>query len=133
MNKNVIQRIQDEDPSYDPLAIALKKTPFVSRKLFDAAADRIYFDGYYGPVSSAEWEEQDGRKPYTVSKALIIVAKVLDNIEDYYEIEYCDEDETDTTCTGHRIWDSMVYADDIKAALVAPWYSEIYGTRYPTL
>lgn len=132
MAKNIIEIIQEDDPSYDPLALALSKTPFVGRKLWEAATDRIYFDGYYGPINADEWKEQDGRKPYSVSEALKIVSKVLDNVEDYWEIQYCAGDETETVCTGHRDWNSKVDASEIKAALVSPWYKEIYGVGYPS-
>lgn len=114
--KNIIQIIQDEDPSYNPLYAALKKSHYSIDK-WNAATDRIYMDGYYGPISAEEWKEQDGREPYSVSEALTIVAKVLDKVENYVET-----------------WDSFyVEAEDIRAALVSPWYSEIYGTRYPSV
>lgn len=112
--KNLIEQIQDEDPSFDPLGVALRRSHY-SRAIYNAACDRIYIDGYYGPVSATEWKEQDGRKPYYVSSALQIVGKVLSEVEDYGE--YYD--------------DFYVEADDIRAALVSPWFKEIYGTRYP--
>lgn len=117
MSKTIIQEIQDDDPSFDPLGLALKKTPFVSRKLWDAATDRVYFDGYYGPINPEEWKEQDGRKPYSVKEALKIIIRVLDNVERYY--------------VNDGEYEGYVDAGDIKAALVAPWYKEIYGQRYP--
>lgn len=127
--KTVIGLIQEDDPSYDPLTPALEKAG-VSKELWEAATDRIYFDGYYGPVNPEEWKEQDGREPSRISEAINIVAKVLENVGDYWEIQYCAGDETETVCTGHRDWDSKVDASEIKRALI-PWYSTIYGVGYP--
>ena len=115
----VIDEIQNEDPSYDPLTYALIEAN-ISRKTWEAATDRVYFDGYYGPISASDWEEQDGREPYTVSEALKIISTVLDEVEDY-KTDYDVHD-----------WDYMVDASDIKAALVSPWFKEIYGYGYPS-
>lgn len=119
--KNIIEQIQEDDPSYDPLAIPLRRAHY-SRRMFNAACDRIYSDGYYGPINPQEWAEQDGRKPYYVSSALKIVAKVLQEVESYIDSE-------DWASTGMDV--RYFDADDIRAALVSPWYQEIYGTRYP--
>jgi hypothetical protein len=141
----VINYIQNEvDPSFDPLALALKKTPFIGEKLFLAACDRVYFDGYYGPVSPEDWKETDGRKPYRVKDAIRVIAAVLANIDDVWEITYCDEfkmmaeeDEAYADwdscedCKGHKT-DLAASAEDIRAEIVY-WYSEIYGVRYPQL
>lgn len=114
--KSIIEEIQEDDPSYDPLEEALSKTHgYVSRKLWHAACDRVYYDGYYGPISSDDWKEQDGRKPYTVKEAIEILAKVLGYVEPYY-----DDDRM-----------VSVEASEIRAALV-PFYKEIYGVRYPS-
>lgn len=134
--KSIIEEIQDDDPSFDPLALALAKTPFVGKKLWLAACDRVYFDGYYGPINPVEWKEQDGRKPYSVKEALEIIAKVLENVEDYRDTRYCGDpyfvvhdEEYGIECEGHLV--TIAEANDIKAALVEPWYREIYGVRFP--
>lgn len=141
MNKSLIAMIQEDDPSYDPLALALKKTPFVGFKLWQAACDRVYYDGYYGPINNLEWEEQDGRKPYSVKEAIRIIARVLANVEDVWEFEYCDtiqmqaefdesfEWDSCENCKGHR-GNKIASAEDIRADLV-PFYREIYGVGYP--
>lgn len=116
MHKNIIEQIQEDDPSFDPLGFALHKSKF-TKEQWNSATDRIYIDGYYGPINPSEWEEQDGRTPYSVGEALSIVAKILDEVEDY---RFQDDE-----------WDTIVYAEDIKAALVHPWYKEIYGVRFP--
>lgn len=130
-----INAIQQDDPSYDPVAQALKKTPFINEKLFAAACDRVYFDGIYGPVSAEDWEEQDGRKPYTVREAINIIARVLANVEDYVDIMYCGEpyfinhdEEYGIECKGHEY--GRVLAEEIRAEIVY-WYREIYGVGYP--
>lgn len=113
--KNIIEQIQDDDPSYDPLKQALSKVPFVGMKQWVAACDRVYMDGYYGPLNDEEWKEQDGREPSNVGDAIRLIAKVLDKVDDYGE--YYDE--------------FYVESREIKAALV-PWYREIYGVRFPS-
>lgn len=134
--KTLIEQIQEDDPSFDPLTAALNKTEDVDKKLWDAATDRVYIDGYYGPINPDEWKEQDEREPYTVSGAILIMRKVLDNVEDYQELQYCGEPyfhnhdkEYGYECHGHYV--TAIEANDIKAALVSPWYKEIYGVRFP--
>lgn len=133
----LIHAIQADDPSYDPLALALAKTPDISIDLFAAACDRVYFDGYYGPIDPVEWQEQDGRKPYSVLAARKIIAQVLANVEDYKDIEYCGEpyfinhdEEYGHECQGHEY--GRVLAEDIRAEIVY-WYREIYPERYPSV
>lgn len=110
--KNIIEQIQDDDPSYDPLkrALVLSKT---DRDLWNAACSRVYSDGYYGPISPAEWEEQDGRKPYTVKEAIEVIKTVLNQVEPY------------------QIENEVIDDSEIKAALI-PFWREIYGTGYPS-
>jgi len=113
--QGVIEYIQAElDTEYDPLALALSKAK-ISKKTWLAACDRVYFDGYYGPVNDAEWKEQDGRKPYSVKAAMVTIAKVLDNVQDY-------RDDGDVIADAHEIRKELV-----------PWYREIYGVGYPRL
>lgn len=111
----IINAIQEDDPSYDPLGAALEKSK-VSIDLFNAACDRVYFDGYYGPVRDEEWEEQDGREPYSVKEAINIIAHVLDEIDDYNDNE-----------AGY-----LVGAGEIRAEIIY-WYREIYGVGYPSV
>jgi hypothetical protein len=135
MNKSIIEIIQDDDPSYNPLLPALEASN-ASVEDWNAAISRVYYDGYYGPVSNEEWAETHSfLRPFSVPEANEFIAKVLEEVDDYWDIEYCDEDDNEyghltTTCTGHRVWDSKINAGDIRAALV-PWYHNIYGTRYP--
>jgi hypothetical protein len=131
MNKNIIGIIQENDPSYDPLALALTKSN-IERDTWRAACSRVYYDGYYGPISNEDWLEQDGREPSSVEEATNIIAHVLEKVESYYELEFCEEGTTDTVCTGHSNWDTKVNADEIRAALI-PFYKEIYGVGYPTM
>lgn len=138
--QSLINAIQQDDPSYDPLALALAKTPFIGVDLFSAACDRVYIDGYYGPVSAEDWKETDGRKPYTVKEALNIIARVLANVENVWEVRYCEdlmeefpqEFENWTPCKeckGHKT-DMIAQAEEIRAEIVY-WYRDIYGVGYP--
>lgn len=112
--KSIIEYIQDDDPSFDPLSQALTESN-VNRDLWTAACDRVFTDGYYGPISNEEWKEQDGREPYSVKDAIEVLKKVLDKVDDY------------------RDEDRSVIADahEIKKALV-PFWREIYGSSYPS-
>jgi len=83
----IIEQIQDEDPSFDPVALACHASG-VDRDRFAAALDRVYIDGFYGPVSAADWQQQDGREPSTVSEALRVLSTVSDDIDDYRETFY---------------------------------------------
>lgn len=117
MKESIIDRIREDYPLYDPLTPALEKAG-VSKELWEGATQRIYTDGMYGPIHPIEWAEQDGREPYIVSDAIKIVAKVLEEVDEYRD-EWGDE--------------VIIYpAEDIRADLVF-WYREIYGVRYPTL
>lgn len=112
---SVIEYIQNElNTEYNPLELALSKTK-ISKDTWNAACDRVYFDGYYGPISPSDWQEQDGREPYSVKEALQIIAFVLTEVDDYRE-------------EGDIIAD----ASDIRKELVSPWFKEIYGYGYPT-
>lgn len=113
MFKSIIEQIQDEDPSYNPLTQALVKSG-VNRDKWNQACNRIYVDGYYGPVSTEEWAETNGFDPISVSEARNLVAKVLDKVENYLSP-----------------FGEFYPSEDIKAALV-PFYSQIYGERYPS-
>lgn len=116
MRSDILDEIQEWDPQYDPLEIALTKAN-VSKETWDAACDRVYFDGYYGPLKDTDWKEQDGRQPYSVKEALKIIATVLDGVDSWYnEVE------------GWNIPE-----EEIRAALVSPWFREIYSYRYPQL
>lgn len=106
---DVLKYIYDNyDPGYDPLTSACAKAG-IELHVFDAACDRVYYDGHYGPISYSEWKEQDGREPYSVSKALEILRTVLEQVEDYHAPE------------------EIISAKSIRDALI-PWYKSIYGT-----
>lgn len=129
--KNVVEIIQMNNPSYDPLGEALTASG-VSMDTWNAAGSRIYYDGYFGPLSDEDWKEQDGREPSNVKEAIAVVAKVLDKVESYYEFDFCEPGSTHTNCTGHRIWNTEVHSSEIKQALI-PFYKEIYGEKYPSV
>jgi hypothetical protein len=104
--------IQDDYPSYNPLAIALRNSQ-IDESLLDAACDRVYIDGYYGPCSDQEWEETDGRKPYSVKEALGIMGQVYNEIEDFtMYADGLDEYQVDRSDIARALW---------------PWLIEIYG------
>ena len=116
MSKTVIDQIRDNYPAYDPIKTAREKAG-ISAELLSAAVDRVYFDGYYGPIAPKEWEEQDGRKPYSVSEALDIMRQVADEVEDYW-----DNDDGEFGFDYNSRVDST---DIVKAAW--PFLTEIYG------
>jgi hypothetical protein len=114
--KSVIEMIQDENPSYDPIETAREKAG-ISKDLLTAAIDRVFYDGYFGPIRPDDWAIEDGRDPYTVAEALEIMRKVADNVEDYWD----NDDEEFGFDYNSRV-DSY---DIVKAAW--PFLTEIYG------
>lgn len=161
-NKSLVETIRDNDPSYDPLRAACERAgvPYKSdgapaTPCYCAARDRVYFDGYYGPLRDADWREQDGREPAALVDALDIVRRVAAEIEDYreevsYACDACDgrgtvadgdatgdadgEDiaplpTTCPACTGEGLvyaTETTADASDIKRDVFA-WYAAIYG------
>ncbi len=90
--KSLIAQIQAEDPSYDPVTLACEKGG-VDAQVFAAALDRVYIDGYYGPVSSADWQEEDGREPSSVPGALAVLERVSAAIDGYREPFYGEDED----------------------------------------
>lgn len=140
---NLVQRIQQEDPCYDPLgaAIAQLRTddvpgfraaraekvlnpagsrPLSLRSYAEAAWSRVSNDGYHGPLRDDDWAEQDGRRPYSVSESLDVLAVVADRIEGYSEETYYDPE------TGESQYEETVSARDVQRALFTDLV-RIYG------
>lgn len=115
-NDNVITMIRAFYPEYDPIVQA-RIAANITEETLDAAVDRVYTDGYYGPISPDEWKEQDGRKPYTVTEALNILREVADNVDDYWD---SDDGEFGFDFNMH-----VESRDIVKAAW--PFLTEIYG------
>jgi len=120
--KSVIEQIRDDYPAYDPVEQACQDAG-ISRELFRAALSRVVLDGYYGPISDKDWEEQDGREPYSVKEALKILQKVSDEIEGYREyIHYGEDDDGEII----EIEEETVDANDIRRDIFSG-VVEIYG------
>ena len=133
MSHSIIENIRNDDPSFDPLATALVDAG-VSREQFAAALDRVVIDGNFGPISPADWREQDGREPATVAEALAVLGKVSDAVSDYRltSTEYCaDPDECEgedgQMCLGHDTDEVAADADDLRREIFAQ-VREIYGS-----
>lgn len=84
--KTVVDVIRESNPSYNPIETACEKAG-IDPDYLKNAIDRVYTDGYFGPISAGTWEEEDGREPYSVAEALEILAKVAENVEDYWDSE----------------------------------------------
>ncbi len=117
----IIEQIQAEDPSFDPVALACEKAG-VAREAFAAVLDRVYFGGVHGPVSAAEWRQQDGREPYSVSEALAVLGRVSDAIDDYRETFYAEDEDGDEV----EWQETVAEASDIRREVFAAVF-EIYG------
>ena len=137
MRKGLVAQIQDDDPSYDPLTLACQEAK-IERATFNAALDRVVFDGFYGPVSTEDWREQDGREPASIAEARHIVHEVAFAVQDYIQtqLEMCEDpgcgkwDWNEETQSGdesheHEI-EERVEADEIRRDLFRRVY-EIYG------
>ena len=124
--RGIVSRIQDDDPSFNPLAPALARAG-VSSDLYHAAFDRVYFDGFYGPISAADWVEQDGRDPSTVTAALVILGRVSDEIEGYREIIVCSDPNCDHDDDGDHEWEEETASAEEIRRDVFRIIIEIYG------
>ena len=118
---SLIQQIQGDDPSYDPISLACHASG-VDRERFAAALDRVYIDGFHGPVSATDWQEQDGREPSTVSEALGVLAEVSDGIDDYRETVYGEDEDGDEVEWQETVADACDIRREVFAAVI-----EIYG------
>jgi hypothetical protein len=117
VSKSLIELIQDNDPSYNPIETA-RIAAGIDVDTMNAAVDRVFYDGYYGPISPIDWEEEDGRKPYSVSEAIEILRNVAENVEDYW-----DKDDGEFGFDYNSRVDSY---DIVKDAW--PFLTEIYGS-----
>lgn len=119
--QSLIEQIQQEDPSFDPVALACEQSG-VDREAFDAALDRVYSGGVYGPLSPSDWQAQDGREPATVAEALTVLARVSDSIDDYRETFYGEDEDGDEV-----EWQEITaHASDLRRELFSAFF-EIYG------
>ncbi len=118
---SLIEQIQAEDPSYDPVALACREAG-VEREMFAAALDRVYVDGYYGPVSGADWLEQDGREPSSVSEALAVLGRVSAAVDDYRETVYGQDEDGEEVEWEETVAEASEIRGEVFGAVV-----EIYG------
>lgn len=106
----------------------------VDLNVFKAACDRVYIDGFYGPVSTADWREQDGREPASIVDARKIVEAVIAEVRDVptTDLLFCQQEgglnecDEPRSCQGHEVATGMVERKDFLKAYL-PWYAEIYG------
>ncbi len=117
----IIQQIQADDPSFDPVALACARAD-VAREVFAAALDRVFFGGFHGPVSASEWRRQDGREPSSVSGALAVLSRVSDAIDDYRETFYGEDEDGDEV----EWQETVAEASEISREVFAVVF-EIYG------
>lgn len=100
----------------------------VEREKFQLAVNRVYFDGYFGPIPQEDWDEEDqGAKGLTVTEALKIVEDGMNAVSDisYYNPEH--DYEYDGDDEDYQPQDnSVIEAKDLKRSLFK-FYYEIYG------
>ncbi len=118
---SLIEQIQGEDPSYDPVALACEQAG-VDREAFTAALDRVVVDGFYGPVRPADWRQQDGREPSSVSDALAVLERVSGHVEDYRATSFGEDEDGDEV----EWQETVAEASDIRREVFAVVF-EIYG------
>ena len=117
----IIQQIQADDPSFDPVALACEKAS-IDREAFAGALDRVYFGGFHGPVSASEWRQKDGREPSSVSGALDVLGRVSEEIDDYRETFYAVDEDGDEV----EWQETVAEASEIRREVFAAVF-EIYG------
>jgi len=125
--RSLINEIQGDDPSFDPVALACHASG-VDRRTFGRALSRVVYDGYYGPVSPSDWQEchEDGY-PFEVdvsrvSDALAILGRVSDAIDDYRETFFGEDDDGDEI----QWQETAADAADIRREVFSAVF-EIYG------
>ncbi len=118
---SLIQQIQGEDPSYDPVALACEQAG-VGRELFAAALDRVFVDGFYGPVSASDWRHQDGREPSSVADALAVLERVSGGVDDYRTTFYAENEDGDEVEWLESVADAADIRREVFSAVL-----EIYG------
>ena len=134
--KNVIERIQDNDTEYDPIASACHSLQ-ISPKAVQTIYNYINFDGYYGPTSShlsicvkcgefgGECECQARFKVDGLQEGLEVLASVQGEISDYYYEFECGDPECEDCPETYR--EFVASSDDIARAAFST-IIEIYGT-----
>ena len=104
---SIIRKIQEEDPQYDPIPLALKNAR-VSRALFEFCENYIVFDGYFGPIGFKRMFEEASPKMRGLTPAetkdlkrakdsrgycLDVIRRVADEFLDYKEYTIATDDD----------------------------------------
>ena len=88
---SVLETIRESDTEYDPVVPACEAAG-IPRALFAAALNRVFLDGYYGPIRPEAWiEAHEGEEHVEevalTRHALVLLERVSDEIEGYHEIQ----------------------------------------------
>ena len=123
---SVLERIRESDTEYDPVVPACEAAG-IPRALFAAALNRVFLDGYYGPIRPEAWiEAHEGEEHLEevalTRHALVLLERVSDEIEGYRETFFgLDEDDEEVEWT-----EETVSAEAIRREVFAVVY-DIYG------
>ncbi len=122
---SVLDDIREYDPEYEPVDDACRKAA-IPRSLFAAALNRVFYDGYYGPVSAQAWieasdEEEHAEAVARTADALGILERVSDEIEGYRETFFVEQDGEEVEWTQES-----VSADDLRREVLAV-VLDVYG------
>ena len=128
-----LKALSDEDPTgaeyiEDQYMKDAAKEAGVTVKKLRAAMDRVYADGYYGPISKQDWIRQDGRRGVADIK---VALKIVEDAMSYVpsDIEYFDprfewEEDED----GNALPNAVISGEKIRDEVFS-FYYEIYGHR----
>ncbi len=129
----VLKNLSNEDPATaeyveDQYMKDAAKEAGVTVKKLNAAMDRVYSDGYFGPISKQEWIEQYGRGDTADIK---VALKIVEDAMSYVpsDIEYFDprfewEEDED----GNALPNAIIPGEFIRDEVFS-FYYDIYGHR----
>ena len=126
-----LKHYSNEDPAGAELIEAnyykeAAKQAGVTVKTLRSAMDRVYADGYYGPISTKDWIVQDGRRRVAnIKDALKIIKDAMNYIPD--DIEYITmEGDWEEDEDGNALPNTILEGKDIRDEVFG-FYYEIYG------
>lgn len=124
-----LKSLSDWEPEYakeveQGALTALAEAAGVDIVTYNLAKTRVLLDGHYGPISDADWEEQDGRHMPMREARRILKRAAGASIGD---VEFCNpEFECYDDGEGNQMPNCEIPGDAIKRELFS-FYREIYG------
>lgn len=122
--KGLVCELDKKDEGYlDRLNERMIESAGVTSDVWREAENRVYFDGWFGPCTQEDWEEECDGNSLTVGEALNIIMEGAEAVEDYYECEEVEYEDGD-------IFEHISIAHSRQAILESrfAYLVDIYGT-----